>query len=1014
MADKKITELVQITTIASGDVLPIVDISDNTTKKIDITQIKAQSPVQSVNSNIGAVVLTKTDIGLSNVDNTSDANKPVSTATQTALDGKVDENAAITGATKTKITYDAKGLVTVGADATTADIADSTNKRYVTDAQATVIGNTSGTNTGDNATNSQYSGLAASKQDALTLTTTGTSGAATLVGATLNIPQYSGGGGTTWGSITGTLSTQTDLQTALNLKVPYTGATSDVNLGEFGVQLGNIEFDTTPTNVPTTAGSLNWNDTDGTLDLKLKGGNVTLQIGQEQVVRVVNKTATSINLLEANYQAVRITGAVGQRTKVDLAQATNDVLSAETIGLVTETINNNQEGFITTSGLVRGINTTGSIQGETWADGDILYLSPTTAGSVTKVKPTAPNHLIVIGYVIYAHITQGIIFVKVDNGYELDELHNVKITTAANNNVLAYTSATDIWENKTVETALGFTPVVANSAITGATKTKITYDAKGLVTAGADATTADIADSTNKRYVTDAQSTVIGNTSGTNSGNQTLANTSDATSHTTTLSATGGSVKLVEGSGITLTTTGTSADGIITIASTGGGSGTVTNVSALTLGTTGSDLSSTVANSTTTPVITLNVPNASAANRGALTSTDWSTFNGKQAALVSGTNIKTVNSTSLLGSGDVAVQATLVSGTNIKTINSTSILGSGNLVVAAAPSGISGAIQFSDGTSLSSDAANFFYDNTNDRLGLGINAPTSRLHIKGSGATSATSSFKIQNSANTELLNITDDGAATFGNRIDVNQPNISISSIATAITNGSFIGANLTGTKIGLLVGTNQSGYSYIQGRYASGAEHIRIQEYGSGISVGSATGDGYIGIGRTSQLASSKLGISVAPTASANYGLVSLGSGAFDGATAGFFTGSANGTLIAGNLASGGTSDLLNMQVAGVGRFKISSAGKPTYDSTITPSGTTGNQTINKPSGTVNIAAAGTTVTVTNSLVSTSSIVIAVVRTNDTTAYIKNVVSGTGSFDINLGAAATAEVSIGFIVNN
>jgi hypothetical protein len=68
---------------------------------------------------------------------------------QTALDGKVDENAAITGATKTKVTYDAKGLVTAGADATTADIADSTDKRYVTDAQLVVIGNTSGTNTGD-------------------------------------------------------------------------------------------------------------------------------------------------------------------------------------------------------------------------------------------------------------------------------------------------------------------------------------------------------------------------------------------------------------------------------------------------------------------------------------------------------------------------------------------------------------------------------------------------------------------------------------------------------------------------------------------------------------------------------------------------------------------------------------------------------------------------------------------------------------------------------------------------
>lgn len=238
----------------------------------------------------------------------------------------------------------------------------------------------------------------------------------------------------------------------LALKVPYTGANADVNLGEFGIQLGNLEFDNTPTNIPTGAGSMVWNDTDGTLDLKLKGGNVTLQVGQEQVVRVVNKTATNITLLEANYQAVRITGSQGQRLKVDLALATTDVLSAETIGLVTETIANNQEGFITTSGIVRDINTTGSLQGETWADGDILYLSGTTAGNITKIKPTAPTHLIVIGYVIHSHITQGTIFVKVDNGYELNELHNVFINGVANKDLLSYESSTSLWKNKTAST----------------------------------------------------------------------------------------------------------------------------------------------------------------------------------------------------------------------------------------------------------------------------------------------------------------------------------------------------------------------------------------------------------------------------------------------------------------------------------------------------------------------------------------------------------------------------------
>jgi hypothetical protein len=95
------------------------------------------------------------------------------------------------------------------------------------------------------------------------------------------------------------------------------------------------------------------------------------------------------------------------------------------------------------------------------------------------------------------------------------------------------------------------------------------------------------------------------------------------------------------------------------------GTGTVTSVAALTLGTTGTDLSSTVANSTTTPVITLNVPTASASNRGALSNADWSTFNSKQAALTSGSNIKTVGGATLLGSGDVGTIGVGYGGTGV-------------------------------------------------------------------------------------------------------------------------------------------------------------------------------------------------------------------------------------------------------------------------------------------------------------------------------------------------------------
>ena len=242
-----------------------------------------------------------------------------------------------------------------------------------------------------------------------------------------------------------------------------------------------------------------------------------------------------------------------------------------------------------------------------------------------------------------------------------------------------------------LNTALG-TKVTGNTAITGATKTKITYDSKGLVTVGADATTADIAASTNKNYVTDAQQTVITNTSGTNTGDQTLANTSDSTSHTATLSATGGSIKLVEGSNITLTTTGTTADGIITIASTGGG-GTVTSVAALTLGTSGTDLSSSVATGTTTPVITLNVPDASATARGVVSTSPQTiagdkTFTGTTSGITkSMVGLNNVDNTSDINKPvSTATQTalnlkqdTLVSGTNLKTINSTTLLGSGNI-----------------------------------------------------------------------------------------------------------------------------------------------------------------------------------------------------------------------------------------------------------------------------------------------------------------------------------------------
>jgi len=257
--------------------------------------------------------------------------------------------------------------------------------------------------------------------------------------------------------------------------VPYTGATSNVDLGEYELKAGQLSLDTSPTGT-ASVGTTRWNNTIGSSETTLKGGTVLLKNGVDLVARVINKVTPNTTLLRANYAAVRVSGAQGQRLAVAYARANSDANSADTIGLVCEDIATNQEGFIITVGELSEINTTGSLQGETWVDGDVLYLSPTTAGAITNIKPTGlTGHIVVIGYVEYAHSVHGSIYVKIMNGWELDELHNVYINpaTLANNDVLQYVSADQLWENKAL-------------------------------------TTASVAASTNKNYVTDAQSSLLG------------------------------------------------------------------------------------------------------------------------------------------------------------------------------------------------------------------------------------------------------------------------------------------------------------------------------------------------------------------------------------------------------------------------------------------------------------------------------------------------------------------------
>jgi hypothetical protein len=260
---------------------------------------------------------------------------------------------------------------------------------------------------------------------------------------------------------------------------------------------------------------------------------------------------------------------------------------------------------------------------------------------------------------------------------------------------------------------------------------------------------------------------------------------------------------------ITLHTENSHLCEVITTFSTGltALNGLTAQVQNLATGTSGTDFGISSATSTHT----FNLPTASAANRGALSSADWTTFNNKQAALVSGTNIKTINGTTVLGSGDLVV-------------------GGGG----GTPSGVAGSVQFSDGSAFSSDATNFFWDNTNKRLGVGTNTPTARTQIKGTGATNATTSVLVQNSAGTNSLQCTDDlsvfshgkGAVTsntvYGKGAfqgvspsGINNTAIGVSTLAAVTSGGSNTG--IGGSALGAVTtGTRNTVIG--RGSYASG----------------------------------------------------------------------------------------------------------------------------------------------------------------------------------------------------
>ena len=219
---------------------------------------------------------------------------------------------------------------------------------------------------------------------------------------------------TTTHGTTGDIVGTSDVQTLSNKELSNTNS---------------IGFDLTPTSVPVGVGVASWNTVEDTLDIQAT--NQTTQVGQELSPLYRNMTGSTIT----NGTPVMFAGSVGAsgRIKIQKAIANGTIPAKYIIGLTTEDIANGSDGHVTWFGKVRGLNTSGTPYGEVWADGDVLYVSPTTAGYLTKTPPNAPNLQITVAAVVFANPAAGTLFIRPtfeSKMSDMDDVNGTALTTS--------------------------------------------------------------------------------------------------------------------------------------------------------------------------------------------------------------------------------------------------------------------------------------------------------------------------------------------------------------------------------------------------------------------------------------------------------------------------------------------------------------------------------------------------------------------------------------------------------
>jgi len=309
-------------------------------------------------------------------------------------------------------------------------------------------------------------------------------------------------------------------------------------------------------------GAMRWNNDDGTLDLGLKGGNVTLQLGQELVQPVKHATNGGLD----NGKVVYIVGSSGDNKTVLYARANDEATSANTLGLMTETVTGGNKGFCTTFGLVRNINTSNL------TEGGAVWLSKDTAGAMTAVRPEAPNNGVFIGFCVRKHASTGVIFVNVQNGYELEELHNVYAPSPTNGQVLTYVSGNSRWEAATVAdqsatNELQTLSVATNTATLSNSGGSVTIAGGGINTVGTAGSTITVTGTEVDGSISNELQTIDTFSLSGQTLRASLSNDGQA-AKTVTIPV----IDINAGSNVTVTDT----NGVYTISSSGGGGGGIT------------------------------------------------------------------------------------------------------------------------------------------------------------------------------------------------------------------------------------------------------------------------------------------------------------------------------------------------------------------------------------------------------------------------------------------------------